>query len=88
MSSCVSPPSFAFDHKKPNVQDEQQKNIGQKNFWRIPRVTIDMKVRNRPQKRRGEKIIGVGKNIHSHMQTPGCHFPQWPFANNPHQQKN
>ena len=78
--------AFSND-KKPKIQACEQDNIRNEDNRMTPWNAADMKVRKRPQKWRGEKAIGMCRNIHKDMQSPRGHFPKRLPSYQPHKTK-
>jgi len=62
-------------NKEPEIQDEKQYDVREKYLGRTPIMTIDRKIRDRPQKRRREKVIRMGRYINENVESPCKRLP-------------
>ena len=63
-------------HKKRQIHGKKSDVIDKNKPWMSPGKTIEFPIRERPQKWRRIKLIGVGWNIDKDMKKPAAYFPR------------
>ena len=71
--------------KPEGVQGGQQRVIGKQDQRAVPADAVHLEIRKRPEKRRGEKFYGVGRDVDQNVQTPGGQGKKGLFSDHPDQ---